>query len=135
MVIESYSDLIAAAQQQPEPQRLLFVLAKAELPQDATASQQQRYAQQQGGALEPVLCVDKLPEEVADFSLLLEESHHTGVDWDIAFIASMEGRAGHPPSSDEADQPLTLMVNKIKAGSIAEFVTVNRKGELLQLFA
>ncbi|KFZ29363.1 ribonucleotide reductase subunit alpha [Pseudidiomarina atlantica] len=135
MVIESYADLIAAAKQQPEPQRLLFVLAKAELPQDATSSQQQRFAAQQGGALEPVLCVDKLPDEVADFNTLIEESGHTGVEWDIAFIASMEGRAGHPPSSDEADQPLTLMVNKIKAGSIADFVTVNKQGELLQLFA
>ncbi|WP_258808016.1 ribonucleotide reductase subunit alpha [Pseudidiomarina sp. CB1] len=135
MVIESYSDLIAAAQQQPEPQRLLFVLAKAELPQDATASQQARFAEQQGGALEPVLCVDKLPEEVADFAVLVDESNRTGMNWDIAFIASMEGRAGHPPSSDEAEQPLTLMVNKIKAGSIADFVTVNKQGELLQLFA
>jgi len=135
MVIESYADLIAAAKQQPEPQRLLFVLAKAELPQDATSSQQQRFAAQQGGALEPVLCVDKLPDEVTDFNTLIEESRHTGVEWDIAFIASMEGRAGHPPSSDEADQPLTLMVNKIKAGSIADFVTVNKQGELLQLFA
>ena len=135
MVIESYADLIAAAKQQPEPQRLLFVLAKAELPQDATSSQQQRFAAQQGGALEPVLCVDKLPDEVTDFNTLIEESRHTGVAWDIAFIASMEGRAGHPPSSDEADQPLTLMVNKIKAGSIADFVTVNKQGELLQLFA
>lgn len=135
MVIESYSDLIAAAQQQPEPQRLLFVLAKAELPEDATASQQTRFAEQQGGALEPVLCVDKLPEEVADFAVLVNESSRTGMDWDIAFIASMEGRAGHPPSSYEAEQPLTLMVNKIKAGSIADFVTVNKQGELLQLFA
>ncbi|MDN7124758.1 ribonucleotide reductase subunit alpha [Pseudidiomarina terrestris] len=135
MVIESYSDLIQAAQQQDEPQRLLFVLAKAELPDDATESQKSRYAEQQGGALDPVLCVDKLPQDVAEFSTLLAESERTGVDWDIAFIASMSGRAGQAPSSDEADQPLTLMVNKVKAGSIADFVTVNKQGELIQLFA
>lgn len=135
MVIESYTDLIKAAQQQEEPQRLLFVLAKAELPDDATASQKSNFAAQQGGALDPVLCVDKLPEEVTEFSTLLEESARTGVDWDIAFIASMSGRAGQAPSSDEADQPLTLMVNKVKAGSIADFVTVNKQGELIQLFA
>lgn len=135
MVIESYTDLIQAAQQQHEPQRLLFVLAKAELPDDATASQKSRFAAQQGGSLDPVLCVDKLPEEVAEFSTLLAESERTGIDWDIAFIASMSGRAGQAPSSDEADQPLTLMVNKVKAGSIADFVTVNKKGELIQLFA
>ncbi|CAB0151480.1 hypothetical protein PSI9734_01867 [Pseudidiomarina piscicola] len=135
MVIESYTDLIKAAQQQEEPQRLLFVLAKAELPDDATASQKSNFAAQQGGALDPVLCVDKLPEEVTEFSTLLEESARTGVEWDIAFIASMSGRAGQAPSSDEADQPLTLMVNKVKAGSIADFVTVNKQGELIQLFA
>lgn len=135
MIIESYTDFIQAAQQQDEPQRLLFVLTKAELPEDATASQQSRFAAQKGGALNPVLCVDKLPEEVAEFSTLLAESEHTGIDWDIAFIASMSGRAGQAPSSDEADQPLTLMVNKIKAGSIADFVTVNKQGEFIQLFA
>lgn len=135
MIIESYSDLITAAGQQPEPQRLLFVLARAELPEDATQSQKSRFAERSGGALEPVLCVDKLPEEVPEFEVLLEESKRTGVDWDIVFIASMEGRAGHPPSSDEAEQPLTLMVNKIKAGSIADFITINREGDLIHLFA
>ena len=70
MNIESYQDLIQAAQAQTEPQRLLFVFAKAELPNGYTEQQKQNFEQGQGGALEPVLCVDKLPQDVADFQQL-----------------------------------------------------------------
>ncbi|MGM7448145.1 ribonucleotide reductase subunit alpha [Idiomarina sp. ST20R2A10] len=133
MEINSYQDFINAAKQQQEPQRLLFVLAKAQLPEQPTDSQKQQFETQAGGTLEPVLCVDKLPEEVEDFSTLVEESTRTDIDWDIAFISAMDGRGGHPISSDEASQPLEMMVEQIQAGMIKHFLTINRQGELVQL--
>lgn len=133
MEINSYQDFINAAKQQQEPQRLLFVLAKAQLPEQPTDSQKQQFETQEGGTLEPVLCVDKLPEEVEDFSTLVEESTRTDIDWDIAFISAMDGRGGHPISSDEASQPLEMMVEQIQAGMIKHFLTINRQGELVQL--
>jgi len=133
MEINSYQDFIEAAKQQHEPQRLLFVLAKAQLPEQPTDSQKQQFETQEGGTLEPVLCVDKLPEEVEDFSALVEESKRTDIDWDIAFISAMDGRGGHPISSDEASQPLEMMVQQIQAGMIKHFLTINRQGELVQL--
>ena len=76
------------------------------------AEQQERFQRGEGGNLNPVLCVDKLPEEVNDFQVLLQESQHTGVDWDIAFAASMSGLIGVPPTPEQADQPLKMMVEK-----------------------
>ncbi len=134
MNIESYQDLITAAKQQNEPQRLLFVFAKAELPNGYTQNQHDSYQQGHGGALSPVLCVDKLPEEIADFATLTAESAVTGFDWDIAFVSALGGRAGFAPNSDEAEQPLKMMLAKIQSGIIADFLTFNRHGELVALY-
>ncbi|KKO46768.1 ribonucleotide reductase subunit alpha [Arsukibacterium ikkense] len=134
MNIESYTDLIRAAGQQSEPQRLLFVFAKAELPNGFTDTQKNNFEQGHGGALAPVLCVDKLPEEVTDFSTLVTESISTGVDWDIAFVSAIGGRGGFAPNNDEAAQPLKMMTEKIQGGMIADFLTFNKAGELVALY-
>lgn len=134
MNISSYSDLLKAARAQPEPQRLLFVFTRAELPEAPTASQQLNFEANQGGELVPVMCVDKLPEEVAQFAALVEESRQTGQDWDIVFIASLPGRAGTVPSSDEAEQPLYMMVDAIKQGRISSFLAFDREGEVVSFF-
>ena len=134
MNIESYSDLIQAAAMQDEPQRLLFVFAKAELPNGYTDTQKNNFDQGQGGALAPVLCVDKLPDEVADFSALVVESKSTGVDWDIAFVSALGGRGGFAPNSDEATQPLKMMMEKIQGGMIADFLTFDKAGDLVALY-
>lgn len=135
MQIDSFPDLLAAARAQPEPQRLLLVFAAAELPRDATAEERARFERGEGGALAPVLCVDKLVDEVPSFEALREESRLTGKDWDILFVAALSGRGGHPPNSDEAVQPLQMMVEQIKGGRIARFLSVDRDGSLVQLLA
>lgn len=133
MNIQSYQDLITAAKQQQEPQRLLLVFAKAELPNGYTESQHNSFLRGEGGTLNPVLCVDKLPEEIAEFATLRAESEETGFDWDIAFVSSLAGRGGFPPNSDEAEQPLKMMLSKIQSGMIADFLTFDRSGELVAL--
>ena len=133
MSITRYSDLIEQAREQSEPQRLMFVFTKAELPDDATPEEVAAFERGEGGALTPTICVDRLPEEVADFSTLVKESEQTGFDWDIAFIAAMGGRAGIAPSSDECEQPLKMMMHQIQSGMIANFLAMNRDGEFLQL--
>lgn len=133
MSLHDFSGLLQAARAQAEPQRLLLVFASAELPADATAEERLRFERGEGGALAPALCVDKSPDEIRDFAALAEESRLTGIDWDILFVAAMSGRGGHPPSSDEAAQPLQLMVEAIERGRIGEFLAVDRHGELVQL--
>ena len=133
MNISSFDDLLRAAREQPEPQRLLFVFASAVLPEDSTPEQRVRFEAGEGGALAPLMAVDKTPEELGTFAALVEESRRFGPDWAVVFVASLPGRAGRPPTSQEADPPLQRMIESIKAGSIGSYLPFNRQGEPMQL--
>lgn len=133
MTIRTFSDLLVAARTQQEPQRLLLVFAVAELPRDSGAEEKAAFARGEGGALNPVVCVDKLASEIESFESLRLESREAISRWDILFVAALDGRAGVAPNSDEAAGPLRMMVESIKAGRIANFLTIDRDGELVQL--
>lgn len=133
MTISSFDDLLQAANSQTEPQLLLFVFTKAELPEDATEDEKANFAQGMGGTLTPVVCVDKSPEEISSFAALMEESKKTGQDWDVVFASSLSGRAGIAPNSDQAEQPLQMMVQAIQAGSIGSFLAFSKAGEILDI--
>jgi hypothetical protein len=133
MNISNFDDLLRAARTQPEPQRLLFVFARAVLPDDSTPEQRARFEAGEGGALAPLMAADKTPEEMGTFAALVEESRQFGHDWAIVFVASLPGRGGRAPTSKEADQPLQRMIESIKAGSIGSFIPFDRRGEPVQL--
>lgn len=134
MNITQFADLLSAARGQAEPQRLLFVFVTAQLPDDATEAERQRFQEGQGGSLQPVLCVDKLPEEIDDFAALLGESGRTGIAWDLLFAAGLSGRGGIAPSADEAEQPLKMMVGAIESGSIGNFLAFDRDGQAVAFY-
>lgn len=131
-MLTSFHDLLTAARQQAQPQRLLFTFAKMELPDAATDTQRERFDARRGGTLSPCLCVDKAPEEIESFPQLVQESEQSGLVWDIVFVTSMSGRAGIAPNSDEAAQPLRFMVNAINNGRVSEFAAFDRSGNVLQ---
>lgn len=133
MNISTFDDLISAAKQQPEPQRLLFVFAGADLPQDSTEAQRERFMAGQGGALVPLMYVDKLPEELDTFDQLKQESKAFGKEWSIVFVAAMSGTAGKAPSSDAAEKIMQQMVESIKSGSLSAFIPFNQDGETVHL--
>ncbi len=132
VIISSFEDLLRAAGEQQEPQRLLFMFAKAQLPAGNTHAQKPTNENQQGGELRAVMCVDKLPEEINDFASLLAESKHTGKTWDVVFITSMSGQGGLAPTSDAASRPLDMMVESLRNGNIGNYLAFNQAGELLQ---
>jgi hypothetical protein len=129
MDISTFDDLLRAAREQPAPQRLLFVFANAVLPDDSTPEQRERFHAGGGGALAPTMSVDKTPEELDTFAALVEESREFGQDWDIVFVASLSGRDGRPPTSDEADRSLQRMIESIEAGSFRSFIPFDRRGQ------
>ena len=133
MNISNFDDLLRAARTQPEPQRLLFVFARAVLPDDSTPEQRARFEAGEGGALAPLMAVDRTPDDLGTFAALVEESRQFGTDWAVVFVASLPGRAGRPPTSKEADQPLQRMIESIKAGSLGPFLPFNRQGEPMLL--
>ncbi|SFR44799.1 hypothetical protein SAMN04488073_1396 [Marinobacter gudaonensis] len=132
-MISSYKDLIQASRSQQEAQRLLYVFCRAELPDEASAEEKAAFERGEGGALTPVICVDKTPEEAPDFGALVEESRATGQSWDVVFIAAMSGRGGMAPSTDEAQQPLTMMVESIRLGHIGNYLPLDTQGNAVSL--
>jgi hypothetical protein len=128
MNISSFDDLLQAARQQAEPQRLLFVFASADLPDDATAAQRENFLAGHGGALVPSMCVDKTPEELNSFAQLVEESKEFGGAWCIVFAAALSGTNGLSPSSEAAEKPLQKMVEAIKAGTLGSYIPFDRQG-------
>ena len=129
MDISNFDDLLRAARTQPEPQRLLFVFARAVLPDDSTPEQRARFEAGEGGALAPLMAVDRTPDDLGTFAALVEESRQFGTDWAVVFVASLSGRDGRAPTSKEADESLQRMIELIKAGSIGSFIPFDRRGE------
>jgi len=128
----SYADLLKAAWQQPEPQRLLFVFTKPELPEGYTEAQNQNFQAGTGGVLTPQMCTDKALDELGDFSDLVEESRQMGQDWKIVVVANLPGHAGVMPTTEEAQEPLKTMVNSIQNGAISRYLAYDRDGDLVQ---
>jgi hypothetical protein len=133
MSISNFDDLLRAAREQPEPQRLLFVFAGAALPDDSTPEQRARFEAGQGGALTPLMSVDKAPEELGTFAALVEESHEFGRDWVIVFVATLSGRGGRAPTSEEASRSLQRMIESIKTGLFGSFIPFDRQGQPMLL--
>ncbi len=128
MNITCFDDLLCAACAQPEPQRLLFVFTDAELPAYSTSEQQRSFAAGTGGTLAPLMCVDKLPDELDSFAALVEESRAAGPVWTIVFVAGLAGHDGTAPTHHDAQAPLARMVGAIKAGQLGSFMPFDRGG-------
>lgn len=93
-MISTFSELLTAAQEQDQPQRLLFLFAKAE-------GEAGKKKGEQEGSLSPVMCVDKLPEEIESFAALSEEADSISDEWDFMFVAGLAGQDGEAPSPDD----------------------------------
>ncbi len=138
MHIETFEDLLTSARQQSDAQRLMFVFACSELPDDATPEQRERFEAGHGGALVPMLEVDKLPDEISDFGQLVKESTefaqgHKAQEWSVVFVAALGGQGKRPPSSKDCDMPLRRMVDNIRMGEIKRFLVFNREGQMINL--
>ena len=133
MEITRFEDLLAAARAQAEPQRLLFVFAAVELPDDATPQERAGFERGEGGALVPQMCVDKAPDELNTFADLVQEAAQFGKPWGIVFAAAMSGRAGAVPTSADADQPLELMIAAIQGGRFDGYIPFDPQGQAVQI--
>ena len=134
MNISTFDDLLQASRAQPEPQRLLFVFAGVELPDDATPEQRERFEAGQGGALVPLMCVDKRPDELASFAALVEEASQFGQNkWGIVFAAAMPGSVNRAPTSEDAEEPLQRMVEAIKRGEHGGYIPFDTQGHTVQI--
>lgn len=132
MNITSFEDLLRAARQQPDPQRLLFVFTRSELPDEATPAEKARFEKGEGGALAPIMFVDKKLDEVRSFAELVEESQHTGQSWDVVFVGCLGGKGKAMPSDNETQEALELMVKSIQGGIVDRFLAYRPDGEQIR---
>lgn len=130
MNLETFDDLLRAARAQPRPQRLLFVFAAAVLPDAPTPAQRAAFEAGEGGALEPLMCVDKGPDELTDFAALVEESRRFGRDWQIVFAAAMD-------AADErrTGEAIERLVTAVREGRLAGLMPLDRQGRVRRLDA
>lgn len=131
MSTSAFTQLIRAAHAQPDAQRLLFVFAAAQAPENATTEQRQSFERGEGGYLEPLMCVDKAPDDLNDFAALVEESRRAGPPWQVVFVAALSGSGSRPPSSMQVDQGLQRMVDSVKQGSVGAFLAFDAQGRSL----
>ena len=133
MDIQHFNDLLAAARQQPEPQRLLLVFAGASLPAGASAEQRARFDAGESGELAPLMCVDKDPGELQDFAALQAEAAAMGPAWALVFAAALPGQGRQAPAPAQVDAALQRMVEAVKSGQLAGMIPFDRQGEAVQL--
>lgn len=138
MMLDSFAGLLTAARQQPEGQRLLMVFVRKVLHEGANPAQQARFAAGLGGALVPVLYVDKGVTEVADFAALVAEAEHTGRllgkgepdDWDMVIVGCLGGYGAREPTSTEAEVALNNLLRTIRTGgSLMHLAAFDRDGD------
>lgn len=132
--IANYDALLSAARQQPEPQRMLFVFAQSELPEEHDSNQAQRFNAGQGGALNPIMYVDKTLEQLGSFSDLVAESLQMGQPWQIVFVAALAGHGGALPSSEEAQAAMDMMVKSVQQGLLSNFLAYDRDGNQMRFY-
>lgn len=133
MDITHFDDLLKAARLQATPQRLLLVFAGASLPELASAEQRASFDVGKGGELAPLMCVDKGPHELADFSALAAEAATLGPPWVLVFAAAMDGIGMLPPTPAAVDAALQGMVEAVRGGDIGRFIPFDTQGQAVRL--
>jgi hypothetical protein len=133
MTISSFDDLLLAACEQPQGQRLLLVFASADLPDDAKPEQRAGFEQGEGGALVPTMCVDKTPDEIGNFERLTREAKQFAAPWRVLFASSLSGTGDAPPTSKTAEPALERMVEAIKQGMFANMIAFDNSGAAITL--
>jgi len=133
--LKSFDDFLQIAREQDEPQQLLFVFTRNELPDGHTPTQAASYHAGTGGHLAPVAYVDKTIDEVGSFSALAEEADENLQDWAVFFVAALPGVADQGPSSLAIDQALESMVEHVRIGEVQTYLAFDHAGAPLHSLA
>lgn len=133
--LQSFDDFLQIARQQGEPQQLLFVFTRNELPAGHTAEQAASYHAGTGGHLAPVAYVDKAVNEIGSFGALVKEADTNLQDWAVFFVAALPGVADQGPTSLAIDQALEAMVEHVRVGEVQTYLAFDHAGAPLHSLA
>ena len=106
MNISNFDELLQAARQQPDAQRLLMVFVGAQ----AFARQRRRTglaaSPGEAGELTPLMCVDKTPKKLSDFATLSAEAEQFRPARRCCSWPACRARAARPQHREQAQAPL-----------------------------
>ncbi len=123
----NFMELVKAAKAQPEPQRLLFLLAQSERSNKAHKSNAK-------GTITPVMCVDKEPEELTGFSRFVSEADSMSKNWDMMLVAGMNGEGGKAPTTEDAEPLLNKMANDLMSGQdLSRYLILDRNEDQVNI--
>lgn len=125
-----FNELLTMANQQEQPQRLLFLFAQVEV---KNPKKSKHHTQ---GTITPLMCVDKLPEELGSFDELTNEADGINKDWDFVLISGLSGQDGKAPSQDDADPYLNKMTNDVASGAdLSRYMILDRQEQPISMQA
>lgn len=131
--ITDFRSLLEAARAESDPQQFLFVFARTELPDEHDSEQAQRFQAGHGGALVPVMYVDKMPGELTTFEALVAESQQMSDNWQVVIVAILGGFNGQPPAPEQTEDAFKNLIGTLKAGgNMSQLLAFDRDGEPLQ---
>ncbi len=126
----TFKELLQMTSEQEQPQRLLFLFAQ---PSDHNPKKSKKHMK---GQIQPVMCVDKLPEELTSFDALIKEADSISKEWEFVFIAGLSGHDGQAPSADDAEPYLNKMSNDLADGQdLSRYVILDRKQQPIEMAA
>lgn len=136
-MISHFDDLLQAAKSQAQPQRLLLIFCGAELPDDANAEQRAGFESGVGGALVPLMCVDKDPASIDSFIQLSQEASSMHQGWRVLLAGALSGATGAAPSEQAASQALDRLLGQIHTGRmdqvLAQTIAFTTTGQAVAL--
>lgn len=120
-----FKGLLEMATSQEQPQRLLFLFAQPEIPDPKKSN---------SGHIKPVMCVDKLPNELTTFGQLIKEADLISKDWSFAIISGMSGQNGVAPTTEDAEQFLNKMSNDLVGGQdLGRYLILDREENKIEM--
>ena len=129
MDITDYNSLLAVARMQAQPQHFLFVFLKKSLPEDHKGDEEFRYTAGLGGALTPVMTLNKPLNELSDFAGLVNESKQQNREWDLVSVAVLSGQGSVMPTDKEALAQLEIMMKTVESGGdLSKYMTFDKLG-------
>ena len=128
MKISKFDDLLLAATQQVNAQRLLLVFTTSELQEDPTPEQRAAFEAGHGGVLMPAMCAHKTPDEIGNFEQLKAQATHLQKPWSVLFATSLSGKGEELPAVKDAEHFLGVMEESVKNGRFEGLIAFNAEG-------
>ncbi|NHH88801.1 ribonucleotide reductase subunit alpha [Pseudoalteromonas sp. MB47] len=120
--MSKFQELLSMARYQPEQVKLLMLFTKANV--------ENSHNDVNKGVIEPVMCVDKLPDELLDYETLCREADAINKEWDLVFITSIAASV----EASLIDKSMKSMVSDVQTGqNTAMYVVLDREDNLVEL--